>query len=159
MSTVKCARVNGELWQSDLTNSLVVGMENVTNYCWFAGILQRWGIQFTPSACYTRSSKQTLCVGLEVDKTEAMIRNRYNRIPHPALNTKPERMPTMKTAPKQKQHKRKAKWGSSFEGQRIFEERGKTESRAYDELLQVKWPKEDEPLFLYFLIELIQKSQ
>ena len=26
---------------------------------------QRWRIQLTPSACYTRSSKQTLCVGLE----------------------------------------------------------------------------------------------
>ena len=44
---------------------------------------------------------------------------------------------------------------SSFEGQRIFEQRGKKESRAYEELLQVKWPKEVEPL-LYFLIELIQ---
>ena len=32
---------------------------------------------------------------------------------------------------------------------------GKKESRAYDELLQIKWPKEVKPL-LYFLIELIQ---
>ena len=77
--------------------------------CWFAGIWQKWGIQFTPSAWYTRSSKQTLCVGLEVEQTEAMIRNWYNRILHPALNTKLERTPTMKMAPKQKQHKRKAK--------------------------------------------------
>ena len=30
-------------------------------------------------------------------------------------------------------------------------------NRAYDELLQVKWPTEVEPL-LYFLIELLQKS-
>ena len=77
--------------------------------CWFAGIWQRWGIQFKPSACYIRSSKQMLYVGLEADKAEAMIRNRYNQIPHPALNTKQERTPTMKTAPKQKQHKQKAR--------------------------------------------------
>ena len=49
----------------------------------------------------------------------------------------------------------KSQGDSSFEGQRVLEERGKTEGRAYDELLQVKWPKEDEPLLLYFLIELI----
>ena len=33
----------------------------------------------------------------KVDK-KAMIRNRYNRIPHPALNTKRESTPTIKTA-------------------------------------------------------------
>ena len=73
--------------------------------CWFAGIWQRWGIQLTPSPCYTRFSKQTLCVGIE--------------------------------------------------GQRVFKQWGKKESRAYDELLQIKWPKEVKPL-LYCLIELIQ---
>ena len=72
--------------------------------CWIAGIWQRWGIQLTPFA-YTRSSKQTLCLG--------------------------------------------------FEGKRVFGKREKKGSRAYDELLQIKWPKEVKPL-LYFLIELIQ---
>ena len=73
--------------------------------CWFAGIWQRWGIQLTPFAYYTRSSKQTLCVGIG--------------------------------------------------GQRIFKQRGKIKSRAYDDLLQIKWSKEVKTL-LYCLIELIQ---
>ena len=67
--------------------------------CWFAGIWQRWGIQFTPSVCYTRSSKQTLCLGLE--------------------------------------------------GQKVFEKRGKNESRAYDEPLQINWPPESPHRTLY----------
>ena len=116
-----------------------------------AGIWQRWGIQLTPSACYTRSSKQTLCVGLEVDK-KAMIRNRYNRIPHPALNTKRERDTHNQDGTKTKTAQAKSQGDSSFEGQRVFKQRGQKESRAYDELLQIKWPKEVEPL-LYFLIE------
>ena len=41
------------------------------------------------------------------------------------------------------------------EGQRVFEQRGKKESRAYDELLQINWPTEVKPL-LYFLTKLIQ---
>ena len=99
-------------------------------------------MQFTLSAYYTRSSKQTLCVGLEVDKTEAMIRNRYNRIPHPALNyplnTKRERDTHNEDGPKTKTAQaKKAKEYSKSEG--------KKESRAYDELLQVKWPKEVAP--------------
>ena len=35
----------------------------VTNYLLVCCIWQRWGIQLIPSARYTRSSKQTLCVG------------------------------------------------------------------------------------------------
>ena len=42
-----------------------------------------------------------------------------------------------------------------LEDKRVFEKREKKESRAYDELLQIKWPNEVKPL-LYFLIELIQ---
>ena len=38
-----------------------------------------------------------------------MIRNRYNRIPHPVLNTKRERDPYNYDGTKQKQHKWKAK--------------------------------------------------
>ena len=113
--------------------------------------------KFTPSACYTRSSKQTLCVGLEVDKIEAMIRNRYNRIPHPALNTKRKKDTHNEDGIKTKTAQAKSQEDSSSECQRVFEERGKKESRAYDELVQVKWPKEAESL-LYFLIESIQKS-
>ena len=36
---------------------------------------------------------------------------------------------------------------------------GKTVSRAYDELLQVKWPKEDEPLLLYYTEKINRKVQ
>ena len=121
--------------------------------CWFTGIWQRWGIQLTPSVCYTRSSKQMLCVGLEVDK-KAMIRNRNNRIPHPALKTKRERDTHNQDGTNKNSTKEKSR-GQLFRNQRVFEQRGKKESRAFDELLQVKWPKEVEPL-LYFLIELIQ---
>ena len=71
-------------------------------------------------------------MGLEVDKTEAMIRNRYNRIPHPVLNTKRERTPTMKTAPKQKQQKRKAK-GTTLSKAKVYSKSGGKQSRAYDE--------------------------
>ena len=46
----------------------------------------------------------------------------------------------MKTAPKKKKKKinkktaqAKSQGDSSFEGQRVFEEQGKTESRAYEE--------------------------
>ena len=42
-----------------------------------------------------------------------------------------------------------------FEGQRAFEQRGKEESRAYDELLQIKRPKEIKHR-LYFLLEWVQ---
>ena len=42
-----------------------------------------------------------------------------------------------------------------LEGQRVFKKRGKKESRAYDELMQINWPKEVKPL-MYFLIESIQ---
>ena len=34
-----------------------------------------------------------------------------------------------------------------LEGQRVFEQRGKKESRSYDELLQIKWPKEVKATF------------
>ena len=90
-------------------------------------------------------------MGLEVDKN-AMIRNRYNRIPP---KTKREREIHNQDDTKTKPAQANSQWDSSFEGQSVFEQRGKKESRAYDELLQVKCPKEVEP-FLYFLIELIQ---
>ena len=122
--------------------------------CWFAGIWQRWGIKLTPSACYTRSSKQTLCVGLEVDK-KAMSRNRYNRIPHPALNTKRERDTHNQDGTQQKQHKRKVKGTALSKTKEYSNSEGKKGVGPMTELLQVKWPKEVEPL-LYFLIELMQ---
>ena len=41
-----------------------------------------------------------------------------------------------------------------LEGQKVFKQREKKESMAYEDLLQINWPKEVKPL-LYFLIELI----
>ena len=127
--------------------------------CWFAGIWQRWGIQFTPSACYTRSSKQTLCVGLKVDKTwgndQEPIQSNSTSCPKQQTGKDTHNEDGTKT----KTAQAKSKGDSSFEGQRVFEERGKTESRAYDELLQVKWPKEDEPLILYYTEKLIERSR
>ena len=41
-----------------------------------------------------------------------------------------------------------------LEGQRVFEQRGKQESRSFDELLQIKWPKEVKATFsraMFFL--------
>ena len=76
-------------------------------------------------------------MGLEVDKTEATIRNQYNRIPHPALNTKRERGTHTEDGTEIKTAQAKSQGDSSFEGQRVVEERGKKESRAYEELLQV----------------------
>ena len=93
-------------------------------------------------------------MGLEVDK-KATIRNRYNRIPHPAQNTKREKNTHNQNGTKTKTSQAKSQRDSSFEGQRVFEQRGKKESRAYYGLLKVKWLKEVEPL-LCFLIELIQ---
>ena len=100
------------------------------------------------------TSNRAITPGLEVDK-KAMIRNRYYQIPHPALNTKQERDTHNQDGTKTKTAQAKCQGDSSFEGQRIFKQRGQKESRAYDKLLQVKWPKEVEPL-LYFLKELIQ---
>ena len=97
------------LWQSDLTNSLVVGMENVTNYllvCWHLAKMRNTILH--PLPVIQGQQNKTLCVGHEVDRRR-MIRNRYSQIAHPALNIKWKRTPTMKTAPKQKQHKRKAR--------------------------------------------------
>ena len=56
---------------------------------------------------------------------------------------------------KTKKHKQKAKGTALSKAKEYSNSEGKKERRAYDELLQVKWPKEVEPL-LYFLIELIQ---
>ena len=66
LSELKYARVNGELWQSDLTNSVDVGVENVTNYllvCWHLAKMRNT-INIL-CLLYCNVSKQTLCVGLE----------------------------------------------------------------------------------------------
>ena len=57
---ITCARVNGELWQSDLTNSLDVGVENVTNY-----LLVCWHL------IKMRNIINTLCLLYKVFKTNA----------------------------------------------------------------------------------------
>ena len=46
---------------------------------------------------YCRLGRLTSNQSIKVDK-KALIRNRYNQISHPALNTKQERAPTIKTA-------------------------------------------------------------
>ena len=38
-----------------------------------------------------------------------------------------------------------------LEGQRVIEQRGKNEERAYDELMQINWLNEAKPI-LYFLL-------
>ena len=57
---IKCARVNGELWQGGLTNSLDVGVENVTNYLLVCRHLVKM-----------RNTINTLCLLYKVFKTNA----------------------------------------------------------------------------------------
>ena len=101
------------LTQSDLANSLVVRVENVTNYllvCWHLAKIMN-----------TVNTSCLLYLGLEVHK-KAMIRDRYNRIPHPALNTKRERDTHNQVGTKTKTAQAKRQGDSSFEGQRVFEQ-------------------------------------
>ena len=58
-----------------------------------------WDMEFNPGKCQILQITNRNCPGQSksVDK-KAMIRNRYNRIPYPALNTKWERDTTVKTA-------------------------------------------------------------
>ena len=65
MNQVKCARVNWELWQSGLTNSLDVSVENVTNYllaCWHLAKM--------------RNTINTLCLLYKVFKINVMCGTR-----------------------------------------------------------------------------------
>ena len=90
-----------------LTNSLDVGVENVTNYLFVYWHLAKM-----------RNKINTLCLLYKVFKTNVMCGTR--------------RPKSIRTAREK-------------------------ERRAYDELLQIKWPKEVKPL-LYFLTELIQNA-
>ena len=147
MVMLKCARVNGELWQSDLTNSLVVGVENVPNYllvCWHLAKM--------------RNTINTLCLLYKVFKTNVMC-GTWNRLKG---NDQEPIQSNSTSCPKHQRGKGHPQDGTKTKTAQAksqedssFEQREKKESRAYDELLQVKWPKEVEPL-LYLLIELIQ---
>ena len=134
------------LTQSDLANSLVVRVENVTNYllvCWHLAKIMN-----------TVNTSCLLYLGLEVHKKG------NDKGPIQSNSTSCPKHQTGKGHSQSRRHQNKNSTSETSRGQLFRRPKSirtvrEKKSRAYDELLQVKWLKEVEPL-LYFLIELIR---